>query len=84
MAALLKKGDCVSCHGANFSKPIDPAYPKLAGQHADYLYVALKAYQIDNNPHVGRANPIMMGMAGRSRTPSSSSWRSTSARCPAS
>ena len=50
---------CVACHGANFSAPIDPAYPKLAGQHADYLYVALKAYQTDGNPLVGRANATM-------------------------
>lgn len=63
--ALLKKGNCVSCHGENFSKPIDGSYPKLAGQHADYLYVALKAYQTTNNPQVGRSNPIMMGMAGQ-------------------
>ena len=63
VAELLKKGNCTSCHGANFSKPIDPAYPKLAGQHADYLYVALKAYQTQNNPQVGRANPVMSGMA---------------------
>jgi len=60
---LLKKGNCVSCHGANFSAPVDPSYPKLAGQHPDYLYAALKAYQTDKNPQVGRANPIMMGMA---------------------
>ena len=62
-AELLKKGNCASCHGANYSKPIDPSYPKLAGQHADYLYVALKAYQTDKNPHVGRNNAIMAGMA---------------------
>ncbi len=37
------------------------AIRKLAGQHADYLFVALKAYQTDGNPHVGRANPIMVG-----------------------
>ena len=52
---------CVACHGANFSAPIDPAYPKLAGQHADYLYAALKAYQTDGNPHLGRANASMRG-----------------------
>lgn len=63
VAELLKKGNCASCHGDNYSKPIDPSYPKLAGQHADYLYVALKAYQTDGNPQVGRANPIMGGMA---------------------
>ena len=36
---------------------------KLAGQYADYLYQALKAYQTDKNPQVGRNNAIMMGMA---------------------
>ena len=61
VAALLTKGNCASCHGANFNKPIDASYPKIAGQHADYLYVALKAYQTDGNPKVGRANAIMAG-----------------------
>ena len=50
---------CVACHGPSFSAPIDAAYPKLAGQHADYLYHALKAYATDGNPRVGRANPTM-------------------------
>ena len=63
VAELLKKGNCASCHGANLSTPIDPSYPKLAGQHADYLYYALLAYQTDANPLIGRNNPIMMGMA---------------------
>jgi cytochrome c553 len=63
VAELLKKGNCASCHGANFSTPIDPTYPKLAGQHPDYLYIALKEYQTDKNPQVGRNNAIMMGMA---------------------
>jgi cytochrome c553 len=63
VAALLAKANCASCHGKNFTLPIDPAYPKLAGQPADYLYVALKAYQAQNNPQVGRANPVMGGMA---------------------
>lgn len=61
--ALLNKANCTACHGANFSKPIDPTYPRIAGQHADYLFAALKAYKTDNNPMVGRANPIMGGMA---------------------
>ncbi len=63
VAGLLKKGNCESCHGKNFSAPIDPTYPKLAGQHADYLYAALKEYQVDKNPQVGRNNAIMGGMA---------------------
>jgi len=57
--ALLAKGNCIACHGANFNKAIDPSYPKLAGQHADYLYVALKSYQAENNLYVGRNNAIM-------------------------
>ncbi|MGE5452401.1 MAG: c-type cytochrome [Acidobacteriota bacterium] len=61
--ALLKKGNCASCHGEGLNKPIDPSYPKLAGQHNDYLFVALKAYQTDNNSKIGRGNPIMAGQA---------------------
>jgi cytochrome c553 len=60
--ALLGKMNCASCHGANYSSPIDASYPKLAGQHADYLYVALKSYQTDRAT-IGRANAIMKGMA---------------------
>ncbi|WP_066272015.1 c-type cytochrome [Hydrogenophaga palleronii] len=62
-AALIEKGACASCHGANFSKPIDPSYPKIGGQHADYLYVALKAYTVEGNGMVGRSNGIMAGIA---------------------
>jgi cytochrome c553 len=61
VAALLTKGACASCHGANYSKPIDGSYPKIAGQHADYLYVALKAYKVEGNPQLGRGNAIMAG-----------------------
>ncbi|MES2939905.1 MAG: c-type cytochrome [Pseudomonadota bacterium] len=62
-AELLKKGNCVSCHGANLSKPIDPSYPKIAGQHADYMFVALKSYKADANPNVGRSNAVMGAIA---------------------
>lgn len=61
VAELLTKGACVSCHGANFSKPIDGSYPKIAGQFPDYLYVALKAYKTTNNSLIGRNNAIMAG-----------------------
>jgi cytochrome c553 len=59
VAELLKKGNCISCHGENLNKPIDGSYPKLAGQHADYLLVALKSYKTENSNAVGRANAIM-------------------------
>ena len=62
VAALLNKVACASCHGANFSKPID-VYPKIGGQHNDYLYVALRAYKTDNNPTSGRNNAVMSAIA---------------------
>lgn len=63
VAELLKKGACVSCHGTNFAKPIDPSYPHIAGQNADYLFVALKSYKTEKNAWLGRTNPIMGGIA---------------------
>ena len=63
VAQLLQKGACVSCHGENFSKPIDPSYPKIAGQYADYLFVALKSYKGDQGAYVGRSNGVMAGIA---------------------
>ncbi len=61
-AELVKKGACVTCHGDSFSKPLDPAYPKLAGQHADYLAAAMRSYA-DNRAQVGRSNGVMAGVA---------------------
>ena len=61
VAESLTKGACASCHGANYNKPLVPAYPKLAGQHADYLFAALRSYGVEGNPHVGRANAVMSG-----------------------
>ncbi len=61
--ALLKKGACVSCHGDNFSKPVDPGYPKIAGQHKDFLFVALKSYKTENQATWGRSNGVMGGIA---------------------
>ncbi len=61
--AAAQKYNCASCHGADFNSPVDPSYPKLAGQHADYLKHALKAYQRGGNAANGRGNAIMGGMA---------------------
>jgi cytochrome c553 len=63
VAALMQKAACVSCHGANLSKPIAPNYPKISGQYADYVYVALKAYKTDGNPNFGRNNGVMGAIA---------------------
>ena len=61
--AAVAKYNCASCHGADYNSPVDPSYPKLAGQHADYLEHALKAYQRGANASNGRGNAIMGGMA---------------------
>ena len=58
--ALVEKGNCASCHGAGLNAPILPAYPKFAGQYPDYLYYALRAYQVGgNNAQFGRNNAVM-------------------------
>lgn len=62
---LLEKGACTACHGPTFSQPVDATYPKLAGQHADYLFVALKAYTVSNQALVGRSHPIMGAVASQ-------------------
>ncbi|MDM0114987.1 c-type cytochrome [Variovorax sp. J22R133] len=59
-----KDNACTKCHGANFNTPNDGSVPKLAGQHADYLTVVLKAYQVDGKHGiVGRSNAVMSGQA---------------------
>jgi len=57
-----KDNNCTKCHGANFNTPNDGTVPKLAGQHADYLLVALKSYKTQH-PMTGRSNAIMAGQA---------------------
>ncbi|MEZ5741721.1 MAG: cytochrome c [Burkholderiaceae bacterium] len=49
---------CAGCHGVDGKTPIDPSYPLLAGQHADYLEVSLRAYRSGS-----RKNAIMAGIA---------------------
>jgi cytochrome c553 len=52
-----KSAACAGCHGADGNSPT-PMFPKLAGQHADYLYHSLKGYKTGK-----RKNPIMLGQA---------------------
>ncbi|WP_147652470.1 c-type cytochrome [Vulcaniibacterium gelatinicum] len=52
---------CVDCHGADGNTPIDPSYPKLGGQYADYLAHALIAYRKgdrDNALMASQAQPL--------------------------
>jgi cytochrome c553 len=58
--AVADKYSCFACHGKDYNSPIDPSYPKLAGQHKDYLQHALTAYKRGDNAN-GRNNAIMTG-----------------------
>ncbi len=49
---------CAACHGAD-GNSASPDFPKLAGQHRDYLEKALRDYKSG-----ARKNPIMAGFAG--------------------
>jgi len=56
---------CAACHSADGNSQL-PANPKIAGQHADYLFVALKSYkETGKNAYVGRSNGVMAGVVGQ-------------------
>lgn len=56
-AGKTKSLPCQACHGAD-GNSIDPMYPRIAGQYADYLARALHEYKDGN-----RKNAIMAGFA---------------------
>ena len=41
-AKLFQEKTCWSCHGKDAKKTLTPAYPKLAGQNADYALAQMK------------------------------------------
>jgi len=49
---------CASCHGNDGNLVLADNYPRLAGQHEDYLVFALKAYRNGD-----RQNAIMSSFA---------------------
>lgn len=57
--AAAEKYNCFACHGKDYNTPIDPTYPKLAGQHKDYLVHAMTAYKRGGDGPNGRNNAIM-------------------------
>jgi cytochrome c553 len=63
--ALVEAKGCVACHGKDgngavlaATGKIDPQYPVLAGQYANYLDFAMKAYRSGE-----RENAVMLGFA---------------------
>lgn len=59
--ALFTQKGCPACHGPNGDKPLQPAYPKLAGQNADYLIAQLKAFKAKQR--TSGQSALMWGMA---------------------
>ena len=47
---------CIGCHGADGNSPSD-AFPKIAGQHADYLFKQLKDFKSK-----ARSGALMLGI----------------------
>jgi len=52
-----KAAMCASCHGAD-GNSVNPDWPKLAGQHANYLVKQLEDFKKGTE----RSNPLMAGM----------------------
>lgn len=48
---------CAACHGPDGNSP-SPDFPRLAGQHEDYLVKALRDYKTG-----ARKDPVMAGFA---------------------
>ena len=46
-AGKAKSATCAGCHGPDGNSPT-PMYPKLAGQHEQYLVKSMKAYKSGN------------------------------------
>lgn len=63
-AGQAKSATCTACHGADGNSPAD-MYPKIAGQHAEYIYAQLKAFKLGmtSSGKEGRNDPVMGGMA---------------------
>ncbi len=63
-AGKAKAATCVACHGVDGNKPL-PNHPKIAGQHAEYIYKQLKEFKLGmtSGGKEGRMDPSMSAMA---------------------
>ena len=61
---MKKSATCAACHGPDGNAPVN-IYPKIAGQHADYIYKQLTEFKLGmtSGGKEGRMNPVMSGMA---------------------
>lgn len=53
---------CASCHGPDGNTPLMPEYPKLAGQHPEYLYKQLLDFKAWDDKPPARENATMNAM----------------------
>ena len=63
-AGKAKSATCAACHGMDGNAPVN-IYPKIAGQHADYIYKQLKEFKLGmtSGGKEGRMDPVMSGMS---------------------
>lgn len=63
-AGKTKSVTCAACHGADGNASV-AIYPKIAGQHAGYIYKQLKEFKLGmtSGGKEGRYDPVMSGMA---------------------
>ncbi|CCQ12655.1 Cytochrome c4 [Pseudoalteromonas luteoviolacea B = ATCC 29581] len=63
-AGKAKSATCAACHGPDGNAPVT-MYPKIAGQHADYIYKQLQEFKLGmtSGGKEGRMDPVMSGMA---------------------
>ncbi|MCO7190766.1 MULTISPECIES: c-type cytochrome [unclassified Pseudoalteromonas] len=63
-AGKAKAATCAACHGPDGNAPVT-MYPKIAGQHADYIYKQLQEFKLGmtSGGKEGRMDPVMSGMA---------------------
>ncbi|MCW8903902.1 c-type cytochrome [Sedimenticola sp.] len=64
-AALYASKGCAACHGADAKTPIMPAYPKLAGQNAQYALNQMKDIKSGarNNGQTAAMKGIVMSVS---------------------
>lgn len=55
---LEKSRVCHACHGRDGNQPLEDDYPRIGGQHFDYLVHALEAYRGNDREHA-----VMAGFA---------------------
>lgn len=54
---LYEAKGCAACHGEDAKTPLQPGYPKLAGQNADYAFNQMK--DIKSGARAGGASEAM-------------------------